>query len=288
LAGVADVLGVVRGHGGVVPAAGHRRPGDGGLVMMADIELLNALSVVARRLGLMGERDRLIIETKAVRDVPRCLRIGPFDKHSVRLLCSRPKGHESPCSWESAFVGIAESVAEVARRAGFAPGPESVTVSYDAVDWSAVEMVTDSPEIRCEVTQDGVRCVQVRGHEGDHRSAVKDMGYDTWPQSWRERHEAGCQMLRPVPPGFPWPTFSCNCNAPGLDAPETPKPVTDRRPVCGDSSHRHSGCCSRWTPIGTVGVCEAGCPAHPSGLAPKTPPKPGNDVASPAPPKPRA
>lgn len=30
-----------------------------------------------------------------------------------------------------------------------------------------------------------------------------------WP------HRRSCQMLQPVPEGFPWPTFSCNCDAAG-------------------------------------------------------------------------
>src|SRR6266540_776419 len=25
-------------------------------------------------------------------------------------------------------------------------------------------------------------------------------------------HQLSCQINKPVPPGYPWPTFSCNCN----------------------------------------------------------------------------
>lgn len=43
--------------------------------------------------------------------------------------------------------------------------------------------------------------------------------------------------------------------------------ATTRQPICGDPYHRHSGCCDRWTPIGTRWLCRPGCPVHPKGLA---------------------
>lgn len=33
---------------------------------------------------------------------------------------------------------------------------------------------------------------------------------EDWP------HRRSCQMLQPVPAGFPFPTFSCNCDLPEL------------------------------------------------------------------------
>ena len=73
--------------------------------MMADIELWNALNVIARNLGLMDEQHELDI---------------------------KPVG----------------------------PPP--------AIDFDKVDMWTDSPEIQCDVTQNGYRCCKLRGHEDLH------------------------------------------------------------------------------------------------------------------------
>jgi hypothetical protein len=118
--------------------------------MMADTELWNAINVIARNFGLISERQWLIVVDDEAPDVPPCLEPGRCDRRGVVLLCSRPKGHESPCSWAAAFVGIGESVAESARRAGFAPGPESVTVSYDVAAAGRPSLTDEYAEMRRE------------------------------------------------------------------------------------------------------------------------------------------
>lgn len=171
---------------------------------MRDIELLNALTVLARRLGLLDDAERLVIETRGIAAHPRCLVPSPpgYLKNGLVLLCSRPEGHLSDGhSWSTAFLGI---VAPAAERCPAAYGhgghtrchldagheghhggtgpvgplewddtgalyPPNVTADpVVIVDWGTVTLTTDSPLIRCEVKQGDVQCVKLRGHEDLH------------------------------------------------------------------------------------------------------------------------
>lgn len=138
---------------------------------MSDRELLDALTVLAVRWGLLERGQRLAIEGDP-RDEPPvalCRRRSAPDERGMVLECSKPRGHfENQCSWESAFVGI------VAAACG-------------------------------DVAPDGqVVCALGAGHELPHISKVRDMSYDIWPvESPGIRCGAGtvCGAPSPVQPG---------------------------------------------------------------------------------------
>lgn len=169
---------------------------------MSDRELWDALTVLARRMDLLDPGERLTAERVPVPDAVLCLAFGTYQQ--VRLCCTHDKGHEGLHSWERACVGKSACVATVDLAKGstedwrceFVVGHDGVhgrtgadgvlwtwtpggrPAAHD-VDWSAVEMRTDSPEIRCKARSERhpergsyFTCSLVTGHEGAHKSAL--------------------------------------------------------------------------------------------------------------------
>jgi hypothetical protein len=161
---------------------------------MSDKELWDALSVLARRMGLLERGQRLEVvgdpRDEPVRDDALCLAFGKYGE--VRLLCSFPAIHGGTHTWERAMVGKSPCAATNKLRAfeerqcelptnhdgeHKATGVDGVRWTWSVAprtDFATVELTTESPEIRCEAQEWGTNghraaCVLVRGHEGAHR-----------------------------------------------------------------------------------------------------------------------
>lgn len=176
---------------------------------MSDQELWAALNVLARRFGLVPDGKRVAL----VDDEPPvelCRRRSEPDKYGIVLECSKPRGHfENECSWTSAFVGIAACQARAKIVAGHEPwrcefrgGHEGVHGRTDTngVVWTWAPGATPvaHTSVCSEVAPDGtVSCALDAGHELPHRSALRNMSYDTWPVSAARHEPVGKALLTP-------------------------------------------------------------------------------------------
>lgn len=132
--------------------------------MMDDFKIMEALSEMARRAGLIGAGESLCaVETEAVVALAdMCMKPSPAGKHRIIVACIEPRRHEGMCSWERAFIGAVTPRTVVLDRRPV----------FGAVDRSKVDLTTESPEIRCQVwSLDGRQCAKVRGHEDLHLRA---------------------------------------------------------------------------------------------------------------------
>lgn len=178
------------------------------LVLARKLGVENRL-VVAIQHGI-GDRETAATEEQAL-----CLAV---DKRlgRLRLLCSFGAGHEGACSWERATVGMSACGAQEWGTNGhrmsciLRTGHEGAHGGVDAdgksmvtwpcpchpdctghvvtpaaqkaigdVDWSAVRLTSDSPELRCGArsasenpVMAGQVCELLRGHEGPHEATV--------------------------------------------------------------------------------------------------------------------
>lgn len=145
---------------------------------MSDRELLDALTVLARRLGLIDDARRVafVDAEPTPRDAALCLMPRDPDAHGVALLCSHVQGHGLAHSWAQAFVGI---VACGNRSWGHDHGGANV------------------------------RCTRQVGHGGEHKATAADGVRWTWGDSpmsqSRSRADAAVcgqiHALRPIGTG---------------------------------------------------------------------------------------
>lgn len=176
---------------------------------MSDRELLDALSVIARRMGLIDETWRLAIENvpDAPRDDALCLAHGRY--REVRLLCTYAKGHDRACSWVGAMIGKSPCMA----TSHFATTPgvtvhecqlpthhagEHGATGADGVRWTwgdapttglvyAANKAREAAAKGCEAWEWGTNghkagCMLSAGHEGPHKGLDADgTSVFTWP-----------------------------------------------------------------------------------------------------------
>jgi hypothetical protein len=155
---------------------------------MSDKELWDALSVIARRMGLLERGQRLEVvgdpRDEPVRDDALCLAFGKYGE--VRLCCVNRRGHAGLHTWETAMVGKSACVSrsafvtppsatvhECQRPAGHSG--EHKATGADGVRWTW----GDAPRDLCGAknaaenpVMAGQVCELPRGHEGSHEATV--------------------------------------------------------------------------------------------------------------------
>lgn len=140
---------------------------------MTDREIWQALTEFARRVGLLGDEERLAAEPVPAteQDTP-CLAFGTYGQ--VRLCCTEPRGHAGEHSWQRAMVGKSACVA-VARQLSFGAdvvmcerpthhAGEHAAAGADGVRWTW----GDTARIPLCHAVDG--CIHEAGHRGDHET----------------------------------------------------------------------------------------------------------------------
>lgn len=150
---------------------------------MSDKELWDALSVIARRMGLLERGQRLDVvgdpRDEPVRDDALCLAFGKY--RETRLCCTYAKGHDRACSWVGAMIGKGACIARspgtvdanlLCQRPTHHAGEHEAT-GTDGVRWTW----GDAPPVLCgRVATDmsavfnGTPCERTRGHEGNHEA----------------------------------------------------------------------------------------------------------------------
>lgn len=163
---------------------------------MTDREVLDALTVLARRLGLLGDEERLAAEPVPVtEETALCLAFGMYGQ--TRLCCTYGKDHAGACTWERAMVGKSACIATTKIGASgewlcerpAAHNGEHKATGPDGVRWTWGDTATTGlvyaankareAELRCGAknapqnpVMAGQVCALLRGHEGSHEAVV--------------------------------------------------------------------------------------------------------------------